>query len=184
MTVDHIVKATRLPRSWLDRLERLGKDPPLARRGVPAKRRDCKISAIRTSAPGRSAFSSILTVHTATPSHTGHRQLSPLITITKPPSSFVALLNAKSARNKFRTPNPCIALIPCSNQSQSRPSTSLKVSRSHFSTQDHMSDAVAGLPQISSAECANYRRICVRLNGKLLYNVPEWNCASHELPAL
>ncbi len=97
------------------------------------KRRVRKISAIRTPAAGRSAnrLRYWLCTRLQTLPHIGHRQTlaETLIPITKPPSSLVALSTTNPRGTSSATSNPCIALIPSPNQSQTGASTSSKVSQ-------------------------------------------------------
>jgi hypothetical protein len=103
------------------------------------KRRVRKISAIRTPAAGRSAnrLRYWLCTRLQSPPHIGHRQTlaESFIPITKPPSSPVARSTTNPRGNKFRNLNPCIALIPSPNQSQTGASTSSKVSQGPYSPQ-------------------------------------------------
>jgi hypothetical protein len=88
--------------------------------------------------PEDSQSPSILAVHAATNApHIGHRQTlaESFIPITKPPSSPVARSTTNPRGNKFRNLNPCIALIPSPNQSQTGASTSSKVSQGPYSPQ-------------------------------------------------
>ncbi len=97
------------------------------------KRRVRKISAIRTPAAGRSAnrLRYWLCTRLQTLPHIGHRQTlaETLFPITKPPSSLVALSTTNPRGTSSATSNPCIALIPSPNQSQTGASTSSKVSQ-------------------------------------------------------
>ncbi len=103
------------------------------------KRRVRKISAIRTPAAGRSAnrLRYWLCTRLQTLPHIGHRQTlaETLIPITKPPSSLVALSTTNPRGTSSATSNPCIALIPSPNQSQTGASTSSKVSQPPYSAQ-------------------------------------------------
>ena len=98
------------------------------------KRRVCKIRAIRTPAAGRSPsrLRYWLCTRLQTPPHIGHRQTvaAPLIAITKPSSSFIALSTTNPRGTSSETSNPCIALIPSPNQSQTGALISSNMSQS------------------------------------------------------
>jgi hypothetical protein len=139
--VDHVVEPACTSRSWLDCLEPFGKDPPPASRSI-AEEAAGPQNQCYPHARSRKITkpSPILAVHAAaTPPHVGHRQTvaAPLIAITKPSSSFIALSTTNPRGISSETSNPCIALIPSPNQSQTGASISSNMSQTHFSTPDY-----------------------------------------------
>ena len=123
------------------------------------KRRVCKISAIRTPVAGRSAsrLRYWLCTRPQTHPHIGQRQTDaePLIAITKPSPSLVALSTTNPRGTSSETSNPSIALIPSPNQSQTGASNSSNVSQTPYSMPIHIA-----LPCRAGPRHVEGRRIC------------------------
>ena len=121
-TVDHVVEPARTSGSRFDRFESFSKDPPRASRSITEEAAGLQNQGYPDAAAGRSPsrLRYWLCTRLQTPPHIGHRQTvaAPLIAITKPSSSFIALSTTNLRGTSSETSNPCIALIPSPNQSQ------------------------------------------------------------------
>jgi hypothetical protein len=107
-TVNHIVEAARTSRSWFDSLEAFGKGPPIATPSVAEK----------ATGPQNQRYS-----------HACGRKIRVFFDTDCARGSTT---NPRGTSSE--TSNPCMALIPCPNQSQSGASTSSKVSQSPKTT--------------------------------------------------